>query len=404
MENAAASSPFEKRLELIKTIASWIETNPPKPEQQWLRTWLFQKDRGNHAEPLIEIIARIGRETSLRPLGLSILEILRGMRLCDLIQIAERRMMFMLTGTVTARLNGTSVKQNIMDPETAYNSLAHCTEEFPTAFAVTTFPDPSLVPESCGCEVKFPEDGTPLVTRHSIQTSNDIEHLEKEGLPMSPRMMNGMETMSAMRERFALLNWALDGAPFSLAALLGGVESVAKKIIKDPEFVLRLLDFCTNISIAAAQMMIQAGSDIILLGDPTSGLLSRKHYERFAAPYIKRVVEAVNVPVILHVCGKTTHIIEQMCATGVQAISIDSLVDLPSIVPRVPEDIVIIGNLDPVDPVMTGSPEDAASATGDLLDKMRDVPNYMFSTGCELPLETPPENIQAMIETVKSYR
>jgi uroporphyrinogen decarboxylase len=312
--------------------------------------------------------------------------------------------MFMLTGTVTARLNNTSVKQNIMDPETAYSSLARCTEEFPTFFAFTTFPDPSLVPESCGCEVKFPEDSTPLVTSHSIQTSKDIERLESEGLQMPPRMINSMETMSAMRERFALLSWALDAAPFSLAALLGGVESVSKKIIKDPEFVLRLLDFCTNISIAAAQMMIQAGSDIILLGDPTGGLLSRKHYERFAMPYIKRVVEAVNVPVILHVCGKTTHIIEQMCATGVQAISIDSLVDLPSIVPRVPKDIVIIGNLDTVDPVMTGSPEDTASATRDLLDKMRDVPNYMFSTGCELPLETPPENIQAMVETVKNYR
>jgi uroporphyrinogen decarboxylase len=189
-----------------------------------------------------------------------------------------------------------------------------------------------------------------------------------------------------------------------MAAVLAGVENLARKTIKDPEFVERLVDFCSGISIMACQGLVSSGANIIYLGDPTSGLLSRKQYERFAAPYIKKVVDAIDCPFVLHICGKSSHIIEPMCATGVQGISLDNVVDMPSIAPLVPPDVAIIGNLDPVGPLLTGIPEEAAIATKNLLDSMRHIPNYMFSCGCEVALETPPENIKAMIEMVKDYR
>lgn len=105
--------------------------------------------------------------------------------------------------------------------------------------------------------------------------------------------------------------------------------------------------------------------------------------------------------VILHICGNTNRIIEDMCATGAQGISVDQSVDLPSIKDRVPSDIVIIGNISPVGTLMTGKAEEVRRETKDLLERMRDVPNYILAPGCDIAVESPIENIESMIDIVK---
>jgi uroporphyrinogen decarboxylase len=113
------------------------------------------------------------------------------------------------------------------------------------------------------------------------------------------------------------------------------------------------------------------------------------------------VVEQIERPVILHICGNSTHIIEMMCATGVQGISIDFMVDLPAIVPRVPNDVVIMGNINPVGTLLNGTPEEVRRETRELMKKMAGVPNYIGMSGCDIPLPAPIENVQAMVETMK---
>ncbi len=404
MEAKPRYSHSAKAAEFVEKIRAWATAEPTMAECGRLREWLEKRERGEPADPLIDMFTWIGRHENLRPLGLSLLEILRAMRLTNLMQIAERRMIFLLAGIVMARLNKTTLKQNILNPELAAQSLAHTAEFLETEYAFSSVPDISAFAQSYGCEVKILEDAVPIVTKHSVGDLDDLIRLEQSGPQWHDRLMNSFAVLESMTKRFTVFNLVLGGGPFSMAGILHGVEELARKTIRDPAFVERILEFCTNISIMAAQMLVSAGADIIYIGDPTSGLLSRKHYEKFAAPYVKRVVDEVDVPVVLHICGKTTHIIEPMCATGVQGISLDSMVDMPSIVSRVPRDVAIIGNLDPVGPLLTGTAEETAAATKELLDSMRDVPNYMFSAGCEIALETPPENIRAMIDTVKSYR
>lgn len=404
MPEPKADTCQEKLDEFVGTIEKWVEEQPGLPESARLREWLAKRDSDNQADPLIEIFGWVGLQESLRPLGLALLETLRGMTLCEIMNIAGRRMIFLLAGIVMARLNNTTLKQNILNPDIAFESLAKTAEFFETEIAYSGVPDISAFAESYGCEAKILEDAIPIVLRHSVRDLDDLKRLETEGPQWHERLLNNFKVLSSMADRFTVLKLVLGGGPFSMAAVLAGVEPLAKKAIKDPAFVERILEFCTEVSIMAAQMLVTAGADIIYLGDPTSGLLSRNHYERFAAPYIKRVVDSVDIPIVLHICGKTSHIIEPMCATGVQGISVDTLVDLPSIVDRVPSEVAIIGNLDPVGPLLTGTPEQTAAATTALLESMREAPNYMFSAGCEIALESPPENIRAMIDTVKSWR
>jgi uroporphyrinogen decarboxylase len=388
---------------LAKTIEHWIAENPHSPQTPRLQKWISARSTRTE-EPFIELFTRIGLQPELRPLGLALLEVMRDMRLTDIIEIAGRRMIFLLVGIVMAKLNNTTLKENIMDPAAAVESLSHTARLLQTEFTFSCVPDISAFAESYGCEVKIPQNSIAMVTRHPVQTWDDLKRLEENGPQWHERLLNNFKVLGGMAERFTTFKLALGGGPFSMAAVLAGVEDLARKTIKDPEFVERLVDFCTGVSIMACQGLVSAGANVIYLGDPTSGLLSRKQYERFAAPYIKRVVDSVDCPFVLHICGKTTHIIESMCATGVQGISIDNVVDLPSIAPRVPSDVAIIGNLDPVGPLLNGTPEEAAIATKNLLDSMSHVSNYMFSCGCEVALETPEENILAMLDMVKDCR
>jgi uroporphyrinogen decarboxylase len=404
MSHYKVKTHTDKLDEIALTISHWIKENPQHPQTRRLEHWVSSRKKKGREEPFIELFTWVGLDPELRSLGLSLLEMMRGMRLTDIMQIAGRRMIFLLVGIVMAKLNNTRLKENIMDPEVAVASLAHTAKTLQTEVTFSCVPDISAFAESYGCEVKIPDNSIAMVTKHSVQTRDDLGRLESEGPQWHERLLNNFKVLGGMVERFTTFKLALGGGPFSMAAVLAGVENLARKTIKDPEFVERLVDFCSGISIMACQGLVSSGANIIYLGDPTSGLLSRKQYERFAAPYIKRVVDAVDCPFVLHICGKSSHIIEPMCATGVQGISLDSVVDMPSIAPLVPSNVAIIGNLDPVGALLNGTPEEAAVVTKNLLESMRHVPNYMFSCGCEVALETPPENIKAMIEMVKDYR
>jgi uroporphyrinogen-III decarboxylase len=77
-------------------------------------------------------------------------------------------------------------------------------------------------------------------------------------------------------------------------------------------------------------------------------------------------------------------------------------VSFPDIATQVPPEIALIGNLAPVDVIMQGSQQDVINATRRLLDAMEPYPNFILSSGCDLPLETPLENIKSLIQVAKS--
>jgi len=168
--------------------------------------------------------------------------------------------------------------------------------------------------------------------------------------------------------------------------------------------VTKLVEFCAEALYVYLMAQIEAGADVLIISEPTVSMLSPDHFDRFFGRYVKGVIERVNRPVTLHVCGDPSHLIESMCATGAASISLDEPVDLPGIAPRVSPNIVISGNLDPVGVMVEGSPDTVRASVRELLEKMRPYPNFVLATGCDLAPDTPLENIAALIDTVKEFR
>lgn len=158
-----------------------------------------------------------------------------------------------------------------------------------------------------------------------------------------------------------------------------------------------LLRYCTETCRRYLLALKAAGAEIVLIGEPTASILSPASYEEFSGRYTAELIESLNCPVILHICGDASHLLEPMCDTGAQGLGLDSAVDLP-------EDVVLIGNLDAVSVLLEGTPEYVREKTGELLESMRPYRNYVVSSGCDLSYATPTENIVAMLETVREFR
>jgi uroporphyrinogen decarboxylase len=73
----------------------------------------------------------------------------------------------------------------------------------------------------------------------------------------------------------------------------------------------------------------------------------------------------------------------------VQGVSNDSMVGFSKADIKIPSDMVLIGNLDPVRIMMNESPDGVRKAVRKLLDAMAQYENFVLSTRCDLPQEPP---------------
>jgi len=101
------------------------------------------------------------------------------------------------------------------------------------------------------------------------------------------------------------------------------------------------------------------------------------------------------------------HLLDKMARSGVNVISLDSPaagVDLRMAAETVPSDIIIMWNVNSTGVILNGSPAEVKAEVSQLLRDLDPYPNYILSTGCDLPQETPLENIQAFMQTGRNHR
>jgi uroporphyrinogen decarboxylase len=153
-----------------------------------------------------------------------------------------------------------------------------------------------------------------------------------------------------------------------------------------------------------ARLLVAAGAEVICILEPTAVMLGPVQFEEFSAGYVKRVMRSyasTGVDTLYHVCGNSSHLVGAMAASGVTGLSLDSRetgIDLAEIARGTPGDVLIIGNVNPVTTMVQGRPQDVRREVRNLRLEMSRFPNYVLSTGCDLPQETPLDNIRAFMD------
>lgn len=109
--------------------------------------------------------------------------------------------------------------------------------------------------------------------------------------------------------------------------------------------------------------------------------------------------ERYGVPTMLHICGNTEPMLDDLAATGAAAMSLDHAVDLRRAKERFAGRMAVMGNIDPVSIMMRGGPDDVRRVAQKCFDDAGEGGGFIFGAGCAEPNGTPIENVRAMVET-----
>mgnify|MGYP000234374132 CR=1 FL=1 len=301
-----------------------------------------------------------------------------------------------LLGAPGVQLSRTTFRENLSNPEVQFKTLALLLERFQPD-GMFPMMDLTVEAEALGLKIDFPENANPSVRQHPIKDREAFDSLKRNLKPLSGRMPLFIEVVKKMKQNFSVLIGGYVIGPFTLAGELAGVEDFLEMLITDPSLAKEILSFTTDFLTRYAEELFSAGADVVAILDPTSVTLSPKFFNEFSAPYVKEMAERLRKPLILHICGDTNHLLEAMAETGAVGLSLDSMVDLREAAERVPENIVLIGNLDPVNVFLRATPEIVERRTRELVERMIGVENFILSSGCDIPIEAPLENISAFM-------
>lgn len=179
-----------------------------------------------------------------------------------------------------------------------------------------------------------------------------------------------------------------------LIGFCGGPFTVASYINGDPS----LLEPLTDVTIDYLRMQEKAGVDAIQIFDSWANRLSDQEFQQFCMPYLKRLVDAVNIPVILFMRGASQRIPE-LVQLNPAAISFDWAEPLSSLRKKVP--MAVQGNLNP-DLLYEPLPV-IQQKTRELLDSMQGDPGFIVNLGHGVKPDIPVAAVRCLIETVKGF-
>ena len=277
---------------------------------------------------------------------------------------------------------------------------------------VIDFDDASLA-EACGAKVIYRED-EPAVVDESEPLLKDLRDVEDLKLPdpyRDGRLPEWLEATERLRTSIGdevLIMGRADQGPFSLACLLRGMEQfMMDLLVEDQAVIEKVLDYTRRACAVFAKAQKDAGAHITSIGDALAGpaLIAPDTYRRLAWEPEKSLTDEVRnygIPFSIHICGDTTEIIEDMGKTGADVLELDWKVDMGKARKILPARTVIMGNIDPSDPLVLGTPEQVDLNAKKIITQTAGR-GLILSSGCAMGRNTPEENMRAMVAAPEKY-
>lgn len=304
------------------------------------------------------------------------------------------------------QLMGVSVKELISDSDLQAKGMALVAQRVDSAASVSLM-DLSVEAECFGAQIRVSDEEVPTVVGQVVSTEEEAEAL---AIPAVGACRTGLY-LDAIKKAAGLITdrpvFAGVIGPFSLAARLLDVTEVMIDCYEEPDMVHTVLDKVTQFLCAYCQAYKEAGANGVVLAEPVAGLLSPALAEEFSGPYVKRIVDAVqddSFLVIYHNCGGSTiQQIDSILATGSAAYHFGNAIDMAEMMTHIPAGTVAMGNVDPAGEFRNGTPDSIRAATLAVMDACCKYPNFVISSGCDIPPLSRWENIDAFFAAVREY-
>jgi MtaA/CmuA family methyltransferase len=210
------------------------------------------------------------------------------------------------------------------------------------------------------------------------------------------RIKAGEELAKAEGGRIPVIGW-VEG-PLAEACDLAGVNEVLLKIFMDPDFIKYLMDLTLVTARDFARAQIEAGCEIIGVGDAICSQISVENYRDLVKELHRDLfsfIQSLGAKVKLHICGNITHLLEDIAELKPDIVDVDWMVDMDRAFELLGPDILRSGNLDPVAVLQDQEAEKIFELTSALCQKEKNR-GFILSGGCEITVSTPPDHLHAM--------
>ena len=191
--------------------------------------------------------------------------------------------------------------------------------------------------------------------------------------------------------------------PLNIATFLMGTTEFLTALKTDPELMHRLLTVTTDFLVdwIAYQRECFPSIDGVLLLDDIVGFISRRDFDTFGLPYLKRAFSADVTVKFFHNDAPCKACAPVLPEAGVNLLNFGIQHTLSEMKTWTNNKVALLGNIPPRDVLAGGTPADVIRSVTDMLNALEDRSRLIVSCGGGMPPGAPTENIEALISTVE---
>ncbi len=264
--------------------------------------------------------------------------------------------------------------------------------------------------EAMGSKIKYTANTVAQLEKPAIESYDAISSAKRVDIDKDGRLPIILKGLKMVKEKLGdvvNVGGTVTG-PFTVAAMVLGTERLLIGIKKAPNKIHELMEIIVENNNKYIERLIDMGIGIGF-ADPVSGnsILNLKDYREFSLPYFKKNVDFIHSKgrnCGLHICGKSRAFWEDIATTGISAFSLDNVEDLTEAKKILGPHMEIQGNVPPVEVLRYGTPIDILKSAKECIKKAYDSPNgYTLTSGCQTPVNTPEENMMALMDAGRIF-
>jgi len=304
------------------------------------------------------------------------------------------------------QLMGITVEDLISSSDTQAEGMRRVAERVDAAASVSMM-DLSVEAEAFGSAIRVSKDEVPTVTGRIVASLDDAKALKV------PDVLAGRTGIyiEAIKKAKQLITdrpvFAGVIGPFSLGGRLVDVSEAMIACYEDPDMMHEVLEKVTQFITNYALAYREVGADGVVMAEPLAGILSPSLIDEFSTQYVKRIVDVVKTDefaFIYHNCGNNTPVLVDSIKTiGANGYHFGNAVDMKEILEKMPDDVLVMGNVDPSSQFRNGTPESIRDATLALMEKCTVHKNFVVSSGCDIPPLSSWDNIEAFFAAAREF-
>ena len=300
-----------------------------------------------------------------------------------------------------------------LDPEVWFQAHLKIHREYPDVIFVPGWwmeygmaAEPSVL----GSKIKFWQDNTPS-EYHTLHHIEDIDLFPEYEVEADAFMALSLHRMRMHRQRILdtgeILTMATARGPMCTAGFVRNTSDFMIDLVEKPEWAHKLLDLCTRMIIdwlkAQCKAMGPTVESIFLLDDIV-GFVNEEHYKEFCHPYLKRICDAFpkDWVKLYHNDASIEACLEYLPDAGFHVLNWGKQTDYADVKARVGDRMCLMGNVNPLEVGVRGTPEEVRDATLDVLEKSGGE-GIILSVGGGTSPGMPRQNILAMLAALNEF-